>query len=111
MDRNWHINKCLRQLNYTPFYRPLENDIAQRMLRDNIIDKNTKPFLIQPIAEPGRFYNLPKKTRKPWTSSSLQQWSPTERLSQFADYQLQPLVKTTNSFIKETTHFQTKMKQ
>ena len=51
MDRDWYINECLRQLNDTKFYRPLDNDITddiqkrvqvyiERMLHDKIIDDN-----------------------------------------------------------------------
>ena len=51
MDRDWYINECLRQLNDTKFYTPLNNDIiddvqkrvqvyVERMLHDKIIDDN-----------------------------------------------------------------------
>ena len=51
MDRDWCINECLRQLNDTKFYTPLNNDITddiqkrvqvyvERMLHDKIIDDN-----------------------------------------------------------------------
>ena len=51
MDRDWYINECLRQLNDTKFYRPLDNDITddiqkrvqvyvERMLHDKTIDDN-----------------------------------------------------------------------
>ena len=51
MDRDWYINECLRQLNDTKFYTPLNNDITddiqkrvqvyvERMLHDKIIDDN-----------------------------------------------------------------------
>ena len=51
MDRDWYMNECLRQLNNTKFYRPLDNDITddiqkrvqvyiERMLHDKIIDDN-----------------------------------------------------------------------
>ena len=59
------------------------------------------------------FYILPKmhkqgNPRRPIVSSN---GHPTEILSQFVDYHLQPLNKTTNSFIKDTTGFLTKLKQ
>ena len=52
MDRDGYINGCLRQLNDTKFYRPLDDDITkdiqtrvrvyvQRMHKDNIIDDDT----------------------------------------------------------------------
>ena len=53
------------------------------------------------------------QTRKPSTSNSTVSSNdhPTEILSQFVDYYLQPLIKPTNSFIKDTTDFLTKLKQ
>ena len=58
MNRDWCINECLRQLNDTKFYKFLDNDITtdlqkrtlkytKRMNRDNIINEETKRFLIQ----------------------------------------------------------------
>ena len=62
MDREWHINECLRQLNDTKFYKTLDNDIqkrirmyAERLHREKIIADDTKGFLIQTDPEPGRF--------------------------------------------------------
>ena len=36
---------------------------------------------------------------------------PTERMSQFVDHHLKPLLQTTQSFIKDTTHFLDKLEQ
>ena len=122
MDRDWYINECLRQLNDTKFYRPLDNDITddiqkrvqvyvERMLRDKIIDENTKRFLIQSNPRPGRFYILPKmhKTGNPGRPIVFSNSHPSERISQFVDHHLKPLVHTTHSFIKDTTHFLNKL--
>ena len=63
----------------------------------------------------GRFWNWPvHKIHKhgnlgrPIASSNGQ---PTERISQFVDYYLKPLVHKTASFIKDTTHFLNKLDQ
>ncbi|XP_078370299.1 uncharacterized protein LOC144654063, partial [Oculina patagonica] len=124
MDRDWYINECLRQLNDTKFYKPLDNDITKevqkrvrkytkRMNRDKIISDETKRYLIQTDPKPGRFYILPKVHKqgnpgRPIVSSNSH---PTERISQFVDYHLKPLVQNTDSFIKDTTHFLNKLKQ
>ena len=124
MDRDWYINECLRQLNDTKFYKLLDNDITtdiqnriliytERMNRDDIINEGTKRFLIQTDSKPGRFYILPKVHKqgnpgRPVVSSNSH---PTERISQFVDHHLKPLVQTTQSFIKDTTHFLNKLEQ
>ncbi|KAL9972935.1 hypothetical protein ACROYT_G019335 [Oculina patagonica] len=124
MDRDWYINECLRQLNDTKFYKPLDNDVTndvqkrvrkytKRMNRDKIISDETKRYLIQTDPKPGRFYILPKVHKqgnpgRPIVSSNSH---PTERISHFVDYHLKPLVQNTDSFIKDTTHFLNKLKQ
>ena len=45
---------------------------------------------------------------RPFVSSNSH---PTERISQFVDHHLKPLVQTTQSFIKDTTHFLNKLEQ
>ena len=81
------------------------------MLRDKIIDDNTKRFLIQSNPKPGRFYILPKihKTGNPGRPIVSSNSHPSERISQFVDHHLKPLVHTTHSFIKDTTHFLNKL--
>ena len=83
------------------------------MNRDKIINEETKRHLIQTDPKPGRFYILPKVHKqgnpgRPIVSSNSH---PTERISQFVDHHLKPLVQTTQSFIKDTTHFLSKLEQ
>ena len=83
------------------------------MHRDKIIDDDTKRFLIQTDPKPGWFYILPKVHKqgnpgRPIVSSNAH---PTERISQFVDFHLKPLVQKTQSFIKDTTHFLNKLEQ
>ena len=124
MDRDWYINECLRQLNDTKFYRQLDIDqtsdvqtriqfYIKRLHKDNIIDDKTKRFLIQTDPKPGRFYILPKihKQGNPGRPIVSSNGHPTERISQFVDYHLKPLVHKTASFIKDTTHFLNKLDQ
>ena len=116
MDRDWYINECLRQLNNTKFYELLDNDIttdiqtrilkyAERMNRDKIINE-AKRYLIQTDPKPGRFYILPKvhKQGNPGRPIVSRNSHSTERISQFVDHHLKPLVQTMQSFIKDTTH-------
>jgi len=122
MDREWYINGFIRQLNDAKFYKRLDNDITtdiqkvkrilkytERMNRDKIIKEETKRYLIQTDSKPRRFYILPKvhKQGNPGRPIS----HPTKRVSQFVDYHLKPLVQTTQSFIKDTTHLLSKPEQ
>ena len=66
---------------------------VERMHRDKIID-DTKRFLIQTDPKPGRFYILPKVHKqgnpgRPIVSSNSHS---TERISEFVDFHLKPLV-------------------
>ena len=83
------------------------------MHRYQIIDDHTKRFLLQTDPKPGRFYILPKihKQGNPGRPIVSSNSHPTERISQFVDYHLKPLVQTTQSFIKDTTHFLNKLQQ
>ena len=124
LRRDWYINECLRQLSDTKFYRQLNTDITkdiqtrvriyvERMHKDNVIDDETKRFLIQTDPKAGRFYILPKihKQGNPGRPIVSSNGHPTERISQFVDYHLKPLVHTTPSFIKDTTHFLNKLNE
>ena len=118
MDRDWYINECLRQLNDTKFYRRLDTDITsdiqtrveffiKRLHKDGFID------YIQTDSKPGRFYILPKihKHGNPGRPIVSSNGHPTERISQFVDYYIKPLVHKTASVIKDTTHFLNKLDQ
>ena len=124
MDRDWYINECLRQLNDTKFYKLLDNDITtdilkrkpkytERMNRDKIINEETKRHLTQTDPKLGRIYIFPKvhKQGNPERPIASSNSHPTERFSQFVDHHLKPLVQTTQSFIKDTTHFLNKLEQ
>ena len=66
----------------------------------------TKLFLIQSYPKPRRFYILRKihNTGNPGCPIVSSNSHPTERISQFVDLYLKPLVQTTQSFIKDTSH-------
>ena len=87
-----------------PFY-------VNRMHKDKLINNKTKQYLIQSDVKPGRFYILPKVHKpgnpgRPIVSSNSH---PTERLSHFVDYHLQPLVHKLPSFVKDTNDFLNKL--
>ena len=68
-------------------------------------------LFIQTDVKPGRFYILPKihktgNSGRPIVSSNSH---PTERISQFVDYHINPLVSSLDSHIKDTTDFLNKL--
>ena len=122
MDKSWYIDECNRQLNDAKFYRQLDGDITdtiqqrvtvyiERMFNDGYIDEKTKKYLVQTNVKPGRFYILPKihKTGNPGRPIVSSNSHPTERISQFVDYYINPLVSTLDSHIKDTTGFLNKL--
>ena len=122
MDKTWYIDECNRQLTATKFYRLLNEDITadiqkrvtfyvDRMHNDKLINDKTRQYLKKSDVKPGRFYILPKVHKpgnpgRPIVSSNSH---PTERLSHFVEYHLQPLVHKLPSFVKDTNDFLNKL--
>ena len=84
---------------------------VDRMHNDKLINDKTRQYLKQSDVKPGRFYILPKVHKpgnpgRPIVSSNSH---PTERLSHFVDYHLQPLVHKLPSFVKDTNDFLNKL--
>ena len=78
------------------------------MYNDKLIDEKTYKYLTSnPNSRAGRFYILPKihKQGNPGRPIISSNGHPTERISEFVDYHLKPLVQTLPSYIKATTHF------
>jgi len=119
MDHSCYVNECDRQLNDTKYYQkqssdPTNNKVQERVKEytarlhsDNLIDCETLRYLSS-NSEPkaGRFYILPKthKQGNPGRPIISSNGHPTERISEFVDYHLKPLVQTLSSFLKDTTH-------
>ena len=94
MDRSWYTDECNQQLNNPTFYEQQDNDktdtIQKRVTEYNI------PPKIHKVNNPGRLI----------VSSNN---NPTERISQFVDYHLKPIVCTVPSYVKDTTDFLTNL--
>ena len=123
MNRQDCLNECYRQLNNETFYKKLPEDPTRdiskrvkfyidRMLTDDIIDKDTHSYLTPHDPKPGRFYILPKIHKKgnPGRPIVSANGHPTEKISEFVSYNLIPLVQTLPSYIKNTTHLLNKLK-
>ena len=116
--------ECYQQLNDPKFYKRLPKDIThqvenrihirlKRLLIDDEIEEDTYNYLAPHRSRPARFYILPKihknKDNKPGSPIVSASSHPTECISEFVDYQLNPLVPKLPSYIKDTTHFLQKL--
>ena len=81
------------------------------LLLDGFIDENTHGYLIIKEPRPSRFYINPKihKQGNPGRPIVSAYDHPTERISEFVDHHLNPEVPKLPSYIKDTTHFLTKL--
>ena len=83
-------------------------EYTSRMYNDKLIDEKTYKYLTSnPNPRAGPFYILPKTHTQgnPGRPIISRNGHPTERISEFVDYHLKPLVQTLPSYIKGTTHF------
>ena len=83
------------------------------MFNDGQIDKRTKEFLTPHHPRPARFYLLPKihKPGNPGRPIVASNGAPTENISRFVDFFLQPRVAEIPSYIRDTTDFINKLRR
>ena len=119
-DRTKYIKEGLRQLSDPNFYVETDTDLTSDhhkqvvtavddMLSYQEIDKTCHAYLTYTPIRTAQFYMLPKihknKINPPGRPIVSGNGCPTERISQFVDFFLQPGVKNIRSYIKDTTHF------
>ncbi|KAL9972658.1 hypothetical protein ACROYT_G019009 [Oculina patagonica] len=85
--------------------------MVKGLLKDNIINKETHRYLTPQDPKAGRFYILPKihKPRNPGRPIVSANGHPTEKISEFVSYHLNPLVQMLPSYIKNTTDLLNKL--
>ena len=119
-----YIKEGRRQLSDPKFYIETEHDLTHEhatkindFLKDihtqGEIDDNCHEFLSVTTERTSLFYMLPKihkrlvdQPGRPIVSGNS---CPTERISQLVDFFLQPTVKDLPSYVKDTTHFLSKL--
>jgi len=119
-DRDDYIREGMRQLNNPNFYIETPEDLTHKhnleinslvdeLEQNGEIHKKCAEYLTNAQPRTSQLYLLPKIHKKqnpvpgrPIVSANN---SPTERISEFVDYFLKPIVKTTKSFVKDTTDF------
>ena len=115
-----YVDACLEHLNddtfyerqdenHTDSYREIIEKTLVTMRDDGEITETTFNFLNTPKVRTARFYTLPKIHKqlfkppgRPIVSANQ---SPTERISQFVDHFLNPIMKKGKSHIKDTFDF------
>ena len=109
----------MRQLDDPDVYVLLDHDLTKEMSRKvnlkvqecfnkGIIDENTRDYVMaSEDARASRFYLLPKLHKQgcPGRPAVLGCSSPTEKISEFVDHHLRPLVPEMSSYIKDTNFF------
>ena len=105
LNKTDYIQEGLRQLNDRHFYIPLENDLTLKITMENI------EYLMPKCCRTQIFYLLPKihKANNPGRPIVSACDGPTEKLSAFIFFYLQPLAQTTKSYITDTNHFLQKL--
>ena len=119
LDKQYYINEGERQLHNNHFYEETETDLTgEVILRVNLyvnnmfqrgqISQNTSNYLTTDIDRTQQFYLLPKIHKninnppsRPIVSGS---GGPTEKISQFVDHFIRPLVPLSESYIRDSTH-------
>ena len=122
MSHDDYVAEAMRQLTKEEHYLLLDRDpttkyaeeitkLLAEMKARNAIDQETKDYLTPLHVRTARFYLLPKihKPGNPGRPIVSSCGAPTEKISQFVDYHLRPLVENLPSFIKDTTSFITKL--
>ena len=120
MSREDYIKEGNRQLSDAKFYVQTDSDLTQEhynaietkcneMLKKEEIDISVYDYLTHTPVRTAQFYMLPKihkkKASPPGRPIVSGNGCPTERISQFVDYFLQPGVKKITSYIQDTTDF------
>ena len=118
MDTKDYLYEGFRQLSDTNFYQAVEYDLTpvhetkvnrlvQSLFNNKLITKRGKRHLWAEHCTTARFYLLPKIHKKSIPGRPIVSANncPTENLSAFVDAILNPLVKETKSYLRDTTDF------
>ena len=119
-----YIEKAQSQLSNGDYYQKLGSDPTSTyaaeikefvisMFERRLINRHTKDFLIPRSPKISRLYLLPKlhKAGVPGRPIVASNGCPTENISRFVDYYLQPLTVCIPSYIRDTTDFLNKLRE
>ena len=114
MNRQDYLDECYRQLNDQQFYKRVSIDPTEdvnkrvcfylkRLLANSVVDEETHRYLTPQVPKAGHFYILPNthKPGNPGRPIVSANGHPTEKISEFVSFHLNPLVQTLPSYIKK----------
>ena len=124
MDRARYVAEAMRQLSDVGVYVALDRDPTEDMIKKvnnrvkkahvdgSISDRTLEYLLVNSTARAGRFYLLPKLHKKGCPGRPVISGcnTPTQKISEFVDHHLKPLVASIPSFVKDTNDFLHKLK-
>ena len=119
IDRDTYVNEAFRKLgdrevcketptDLTQQIAEMVNDRISKLLADGYTDDNTLDYLlVNSTPWVGRVYLVPKILKKSCSGRPVISGcgTCTERVSEFKDFHIKPLVPAIPSYIKDTKHF------
>ena len=120
MNTTDYLEEGYSQLSNEKFYRKVDYDltnehnekvgsIVRSMFHKNEISLETAEFLVHEQPRTAQFYLLPKIHKRlnkpPGRPIVSANECPTERISQFVDFFLKPLIPKIKSYLRDTSHF------
>ena len=99
---SYHYKICWRFL-----IKKVSNRVKKANVDGSISDKTLEYLLVNSTARAGRFYLLPKLRKRGCPGRPVISGcnTPTERISEFVDHYLKPLVASIPSYVKDTNDF------
>ena len=126
LDREDYLKEGFKQLSDTSKYIKVEENLTEKHRREvqNLVEEayqngeiheTVKKFLTDATCKTPNLYLLPKihkgVTPPPGRPVVSGNGGPTEKISKFVDHFLNPTVREIKSFVKDTTHFLTLVKE
>ena len=124
MDTDKYIESLRSEIEHNKSYEETEEDmtkeshkkvksLVQRLHRQGTISADMKKYLVPRYAESGKLKGNPKihKTNAPMRTIVSGMNTATEKLAELAEHELDEYVRLSDSFVRDTTDFISKLKE
>ena len=124
IDTEEYVKKIETEVSNDRTYIPTEGDgltnaekrvkkVANKMEKDGTIDPGMRKYLVPKYTRNGKLKGNPKlhKDHKPYRAIVNNIGTPTEKMAEIAEKELNEYVKSTPSYLKDTTDFLCKLKE